>query len=204
MTTPSAQPAMRREPPAPEPPAPSSDQSEAGLVARARSGSREAAERLAAASYEKLFACCCRITGDPDRAADLVQETYRKAWQSLGSFRGDSAFSTWLFRIAFTTHLKQLRRPRLVVALAPEQEAAAPDLGPSPEAEAARRQRSERLRSAVAALPDDLRFAISAHYWGDVPVREIALEEGITPVAVRKRMARAFRQIAAALKEPTR
>jgi len=195
---------MRREPPAPEPPAPSPDEGEAGLVARARSGSRAAAERLAAQSYEKLFACCCRITGDPDRAADLVQETYRKAWQSLASFRGDSAFSTWLFRIAFTTHLKQLRRPRLVVALAPEQEAAVPDPGPSPEAEAARRERSERLRRAVAALPDDLRFAISAHYWGDVPVREIALEEGITPVAVRKRMARAFRQIAAALKEPSR
>ena len=54
------------------------------------------------------------------------------------------------------------------------------------------------------AFPDELRFAISAHYWGDVPVREIALEEGITPVAVRKRMAKAFRQIAAALKEPSR
>jgi len=204
MTTPSAQPAMRREPPTPAPPVLSSDEGAAGLVARARSGSREAAERLAAESYAKLFAACCRMTGDPDRAADLVQETYRKAWQSLASFRGDSAFSTWLFRIAFTTHLKQLRRPRLVVALAPEQEAVAPDPGPSPEAEAARRERSERLRRAVAALPDDLRFAISAHYWGEVPVREIALEEGITPVAVRKRMARAFRQIAAALKEPSR
>jgi len=177
---------------------------EAGLVARARAGSREAAERLAAESYQKLFASCCKITGDPDRAADLVQETYRKAWQSLASFRGDSRFTTWLFRIAFTTHLKQLRRPRLVVALAPEQEAAAPDPGPSPEAEAARHERSEQLRHAVAQLPDELRFAISAHYWGDVPVREIALEEGITPVAVRKRMAKAFRQIAAALKEPSR
>jgi len=177
---------------------------ETELVERVRAGSREAAERLAAESYRKLFASCCKITGDPERAADLVQETYRKAWQSLGSFRGDSAFSTWLFRIAFTTHLKQLRRPRLVVDLPPEQEAAAPDPGPSPEAEAARRERSEQLRRAVAQLPDDLRFAISAHYWGDVPVREIALEEGITPVAVRKRMARAFRQIAAALKEPAR
>ncbi len=197
---------MRREPPAPEagPTAPAAEPGEAELVAQARAGAREAAERLAAESYAKLFAACCRMTGDPDRAADLVQETYRKAWQSLGSFRGDSAFSTWLFRIAFTTHLKQLRRPRLVVALSPEQEAAAPDPGPSPEAEAARRERSERLRSAVAALPDDLRFAIAAHYFCDVPVREIALEEGITPVAVRKRMARAFRQIAAALKEPSR
>jgi len=194
---------MRREPPG-RPEAGPLPADEAGLVERARAGSREAAERLAAESYAMLFASCCRMTGDPERAADLVQETYRKAWQALPRFRGESRFSTWLFRIAFTTHLKQLRRPRLVVALAPEQEAAAPDPGPSPEAEAARRERSDQLRRAVAQLPDDLRFAISAHYWGDVPVREIALEEGITPVAVRKRMARAFRQIAAALKEPTR
>lgn len=192
---------MRSDPEEPKPPLPDD---EAGLVAAARAGNREAAERLAEATYQRLWAGCLKMTGDGDAAADLVQETYRKAWQSLGSFRGDAQFSTWLFRIAFTTHLKQLRRPRLVVALSPEQEAAAPDPGPSPEAEAARRERSERLRSAVAALPDDLRFAIAAHYFCDVPVREIALEEGITPVAVRKRMARAFRQIAAALKEPSR
>jgi RNA polymerase sigma-70 factor (ECF subfamily) len=186
---------MRREPPGGSEAGPL-PADEAGLVERARAGSREAAERLAAES--------CRMTGDPERAADLVQETYRKAWQALARFRGESRFSTWLFRIAFTTHLKQLRRPRLVVALEPEQEAAAPDPGPSPEAEAARRERSEHLRRAVAALPDDLRFAVSAHYWGEVPVREIALEEGITPVAVRKRMARAFRQLAAHLQETPR
>ena len=54
---------------------------------------------------------------------------------------------------------------------------------------------------AVTALPEELRFAITAHYWGEVPVREVALEEGITPVAVRKRMARAFRRLAVEMKE---
>jgi RNA polymerase sigma-70 factor, ECF subfamily len=198
MTTPSAQIAMRREPPA-TPPGQSEPDAEAGLVHRARNGSREAAERLATESYSQLFASCCRMTGDPDRAADLVQETYRKAWQSLASFRGDSRFSTWLFRIAFTTHLKQLRRPRLVLPIEPEREAAIPDPGPSPEADAARRERGEQLRRAVATLPDELRFPISAHYWADTPVREIAAVVGITPVAIRKRMAKAFRLIAAQL-----
>ena len=177
---------------------------EAGLVAAARAGRRDAAEELATRSYEKLYAGCCKITGDPERAADLVQETFRKAWQALPAFRGASRFDTWLYRIAFTTHLKQLRRPRLVVPLEPEREALTADTAPGPEAEAATRERDERLRHAVAALPDDLRFAISAHYWGEIPVREIALEEGISPVGVRKRLARAFRQIAAHLQENPR
>jgi len=189
---------MRSEPEEPKPPLPDD---EAGLVAAARAGDREAAERLAEATYQRLWAGCLKMTGDGDAAADLVQETYRKAWQSLGSFRGDAQLSTWLFRIAFTTHLKKLRRPRLVLPLDPERELDPPDPAPSPEADAATSERSQRLRRAVAALPEELRFAITAHYWGEVPVREVALEEGITPVAVRKRMARAFRRLAVEMKE---
>jgi len=197
--------AMRTEPEPPDsPPGAALPEEEAALVAAARAGRRDAAERLAAESYEKLFAACCRMTGDPDAAADLVQETYRKAWRALPEFRGASRFSTWLFRIAFTTHLKNVRRPRLVLPIDPALEAAAADSGPGPELEAARRERNERLRRAVAALPDVLRFAVTAHYWGEMPVREIAVAEGITPVGVRKRLARAFRQIAGALEERTR
>jgi RNA polymerase sigma-70 factor (ECF subfamily) len=174
------------------------------LVRRARDGDRAAADRLATESYQKLFASCCRMTGNPETAADLVQESYRKAWQSLAGFRGDSRFSTWLFRIAFTTHLKQVRRPRLVVPMTPETEAGFADPEPSPEQEAARRQRGEQLRHAVALLPDELRFAVTAHYWAELPVAEIAAAEGLTPMGVRKRLARAFRQIAATLQEGSR
>jgi len=197
---------MRIEPEAPErPPDPAADaQEEAALLAAARAGRRDAAERLAAASYRKLFAACCRMTGDPEAAADLAQETYRKAWQALPGFRGGCRFSTWLFRIAFTTHLKQLRRPRRIVPLDPELGALAADPQPGPEAEAAGRERAARLRRAVAALPDDLRFAVTAHYWAETPVADLALVEGITPVGLRKRLARALRLLAAALEEDSR
>src|SRR5690606_39206344 len=82
---------MRSDPEAPRPPLPDDD---GGLVAAARAGNREAAERLAETTYSRLWAGCLRMTGDGDAAADLVQETYRKAWQSLASFRGDAQFST--------------------------------------------------------------------------------------------------------------
>jgi RNA polymerase sigma-70 factor (ECF subfamily) len=177
---------------------------EARLLAELRSGRPRAAERLAEATYAKLFAGCYRMTGGADEARDLVQETYRKAWRALPEFRGDARFSTWLFRIAWTTQAKKARRPRLAVPLEPERAANQPTREPSPEANAAQSERASRLRHAVATLPQDLRYPVVAHYWAELPVREIANSEGITPMAVRKRLARAFRLLAAALEENTR
>jgi len=184
------------------PPDPLDD--EARLLAELRAGRPRAAERLAEATYAKLWACCHRMTGDPDRAADLVQETYRRAWQALGTFRGDSRFSTWLFRIAWTTHLKLLRRPRLVVPLVPAAEATVADPAPDPESAATRDESAARLRGAVATLDEPLRFTVVARYWGELPVREIAAAEGITPMAVRKRLAKALNLLHARLEEASR
>jgi RNA polymerase sigma-70 factor (ECF subfamily) len=177
---------------------------EARLLAELRAGRPRAAEQLAEATYAKLYAGCYRMTGSAEEAADLVQETYRKAWRALPEFRGDARFSTWLFRIAWTTHAKALRRPRLAVPLEPERAASEPDRDPSPEANAALGERAARLRRAVATLPQDLRYPVVAHDWAELPVREIADSEGITPMGVRKRLARAFRLLAAALEEKTR
>ena len=64
---------------------------------------------------------------------------------------------------------------------------------PPPDETAARHESRERLRRAVLALPEELRSVVTAHYWGDVPVAEIAKQEGMTPPGVRKRLARAWR-----------
>jgi RNA polymerase sigma-70 factor (ECF subfamily) len=183
-------------------PAPLDD--EPRLLSELRSGRPRAAESLVEATYPKLYASCYRMTGSAEETADLVQETYRKAWRALPEFRGEARFSTWLFRIAWTTHVKTLRRPRLAAPLDSERAADEPNREPSPEANAARNERASRLRHAVATLPQDLRYSVVAHYWAELPVREIADSEGITPMAVRKRLSRAFRLLAAALEEKTR
>jgi RNA polymerase sigma-70 factor (ECF subfamily) len=177
---------------------------EARLLAELRAGRPQAAERLAEATYPGLYAACYRMTGRADETADLVQETYRKAWRALPEFRGDARFSTWLFRIAWTTHVKTLRRPRLMTPLEPDRDGSEPDREPSPETNAARNERASRLRRAVATLPPDLRYPIVAFYWAELPIREIAISEGITPIGIRKRLARAFRLLATALEENTR
>ncbi len=169
------------------------------LLEELKRGSREAAERLVEATYGKVYGSLCRMCGDPDQAADLTQETYRKAWQSLSGFREASQVSTWLYRIAYNTFLNSRRRPHRIVPMEPVIEATAVDPDPPPDETAARSESNARLRRAVLALPEELRFAVTAHYWGDLPVAEIARLEGLTPPGVRKRLARAFAAIQAAL-----
>lgn len=169
------------------------------LLEELKRGSRKAAEELVEATYAQVYGSLCRLTGNPDQAADLTQETYRKAWQSLASFREASQVSTWLYRIAYNTFLNSRRRPFRVVPMEPVVEATAVDPDPPPDVSAAESEERERLRRAVLALPEELRFAVTAHYWNEIPVAEIARLEGITPPGVRKRLARAFAAIQAAL-----
>ena len=173
----------------------------AALLAGLRRGDRQAAEALLEGSYRLVYAALHRLCGgDADLAADLTQETYRKAWQSLAGFDGRAEISTWLYRIAYNTFLNHLRRPR---PLLDDGTAAARlvDPEPTPDAEAAAAEAGDRLRRAVLSLPEDLRFTVSAHYWSDLPVSEIAALENITPVAVRKRLKRAFAALRLALEE---
>jgi RNA polymerase sigma factor (sigma-70 family) len=62
-------------------------------------------------------------------------------------------------------------------------------------------QTRERLRKAVLGLPEELRFTVAARYWAETPVAEIARAEGISEVAIRKRLKRAYRLLAVVLEE---
>jgi RNA polymerase sigma-70 factor (ECF subfamily) len=177
---------------------------EGRLLAALAAGDRGAAERLVERTYHGVFALLRRLSGDPDLAADLTQETYRKAWDALPGFDGRSRFSTWLFRIAYTTFLNHLRRPRRLVPLEEKHEAAVPDPAPAADEMVGRGMEGDRLRRAVLALPEDLRYTVTAIFWGDLPVKEIARQEGITTVGIRKRLKKALRLLALALEEDAR
>lgn len=183
-------------------------QAEAGeegrLLAALARGDRQAAERLVERTYRGVFALLRRLCGDSDLAADLTQDTYRKAWDALPGFDGRSQFSTWLFRIAYTTFLNHLRRPRRLVPLEEKHEAAVPDPADGADEVVERDLEGDRLRRAVLALPEDLRYTVTAVFWGELPVKEIARQEGITTVAIRKRLKKAFRLLALALEEDAR
>ena len=184
------------------------DRPEAGeesrLLAALAAGDRSAAERLVERTYRGVFSLLRRLSGDADLAADLTQETYRKAWAALPGFDRRAQFSTWLFRIAYTTFLNHLRRPRRLVPLEDKHEATIPDPAPGADEVVGRDMEGDRLRRAVLALPDELRYLVTAIFWGDLPVKELARQEGITPVGIRKRLRKALRLLALALEEDAR
>jgi len=181
---------------------PSPTGSEDRLLDALAEGSREAAERLVERSYRKIYAALHRMCGgDPELAADLTQETYRRAWAALGGFEGRSRFSTWLYRIAYTTYLNHIRRPRRLAPLDEEAAERVEDPRPDQETTVAGRHQSNRLRRAVLDLPEDLRFTVTARYWGELSVPEIARQEGITPVAIRRRLKRAYALLELSLDE---
>lgn len=184
------------------PPAPGRRDRE--LLAAYRRGDRSAAERLVDRTYEAVFASLVRLCGDRELAADLAQETYRKAWQSLDSFEGRSKVSTWLYRIAYTTFLNQVRGGGRTVALDEQAAVAIADPRPSSEERLSALREREATRLAVLGLPRELRYVIAARYWGDLPVREIARDVGVTPVAIRKRIKKALGLMARALEEVER
>lgn len=175
------------------------------LLRAAAGGDREAAERLVEGTYRAVYGALHRLAGgDPDLAADLTQEAYRKAWSALPGFEGRARFSTWLYRIAYTTFVSHARRPRRLLPLDEEQAERVDDPSPGPEESASDRRDAAHLRRAVLDLPDDLRFTVTARYWRNLPVREIARLEGVTGVAIRKRLARAERLLADRLgKDPS-
>jgi len=83
---------------------------ESQLVLRSQNGDQVAYETLYRANIGKVYALCLRLCGQKELAEDLAQESFIRAWQKLGSFRGDSKFSSWLFRLTSNVVMGHLRK----------------------------------------------------------------------------------------------
>ena len=89
---------------------PFDDAEEIALVERAQNNDYRAYELLYQQHFGRVFALCRRLCNDRDMAEDLTQEAFVLAWRKLSSFRGDSAFGSWLYRITTNTVLSYMRK----------------------------------------------------------------------------------------------
>ena len=132
----------------------------AAVVREAQSGSVAAFERLYREHSGRVYALCLRLSGDPVEAEELTQDVFVRAWRKLESFRGESAFSTWLHRLAVNEVLgkrrSEGRRGARVIF--------ADDLTMFESREGSARE-GERLdlEAAMATLPDATRTVFVMH-----------------------------------------
>ena len=166
------------------------------LVGRAREGDRAAFERLYRDSVGRVYALCLRMSGDAARAEELTQDVFVKAWRKLGSFRGDSAFSSWLHRIAVNVvyqegRTEKRRRARII----PAEEAAAVDAPGVPVSPGARVD----LERAIGGLPPGARSAFVLHDIEGYTHKEIAEMVGSAEGTVKAQLHRARKLLREAL-----
>ena len=170
------------------------------LVLRAQRGDKRAFELLVAKYQRKLGRLLSRLVRDPAEVEDVTQEAFIKAYRALPSFRGDSAFYTWLYKIAVNTaknHLVAMgRRPPAGDIDADDAEFLAAGAermhdSATPERELMRQEIEQSVFSTVQALPEELRTAITLREVDGLSYDEIAEAMGCPIGTVRSRIFRA-------------
>ena len=171
------------------------------LVRRAREGDQSAFEQLVTDNEKRIYDLCRRLTGDPEDAADLAQEAFLNAWRGLGRFQGESAFSTWLYRLASNACIDFLRKEKrrgrlasLTLSLDDEEEgrqAELPDLRYAPEEELARSEDRRALAQALESISPEHRQVLVMREIHGLSYAQIAQVLGLEEGTVKSRIARA-------------
>ena len=167
------------------------------LVTAARDGDLSAVDALVRATYADTYTLALRLTGNEDDARDVVQEAYLRAYRSLGGFRGDSQFTTWLYRITANCAATALHKRRRTRTDPLPDDAQIVDLrvDRDPEWRAAADDQRATVAAALSRLPTRLRQVIVLRDIYDLPHSAIAAELGISEAAAKVRLHRARRRL---------
>lgn len=144
------------------------DDSERSLIQRAQGGDEQAFATLFQLHKKRVYSVCLMMTKDVAEAEDLTQEAFLQVFRSVGSFRCDSAFSTWLYRIAVNTVLMKLRRRKappilsLDEPVSPESPSLRRDIGKADPRLSGAVDRIA-LRRAMQELPEGCRKIFALH-----------------------------------------
>ncbi len=170
--------------------------SETDLVREAQAGSADAFERLYRKHGRQVYAVCLRMVSDPDRAEELMQDAFVRAWSAIGSFQHRSAFGTWLHRLAINVVLSDMRAEKRRSSrelLSGELDEFEREVG------GAMPETRVDLERAIAALPSGAKEVLILHDIEGYRYREIAKLVGVAEGTVKSQLSRARRLVREAL-----
>jgi len=167
------------------------------LVGRAQSGDARAFELLYREHSPRVYALCLRLSGGTQaEATELMQDVFIRAWRGLGNFRGESAFSSWLHRLAVNAMLESARsEKRRTARVLPMEDPGTLGVAATSESPGLRVD----LERAIAALPEGARMAFVLHEIEGYQHDEIAAQLGVATGTVKAQLHRARKLLIKAL-----
>jgi RNA polymerase sigma-70 factor (ECF subfamily) len=170
------------------------------LVTAAVAGDRAAFDVLVRRHQRTVYGVCYRFAGDHADASDLAQDAFVRAYRGLAGFKGDAAFSTWLYRIAVNVCLT--RAAAKTPALDPIEPLDLPDLhGDRPDDPLRRAQDAARVKAAIARLPEKQRLTVILRVYHELPHEVIARTLGSTVGTVKANFFHALQNLRKLLAE---
>ncbi len=167
----------------------------------ARQGDQDAFEQLVRAYEKRVFALTLRMCGNPEDAAEAAQEAFLAVWQGLKFFRGESSFSTWLYRLASNACVDLLRREgRYRAAAGPslddeELRLETADPAPTPQEAAERAELRRQIENGLRALPAEYRQVLSLREMHQLSYEEIGQTLSLDPGTVKSRISRGRKRL---------
>ncbi len=178
--------------------------SEQELIRSAQEGNALAFEQLIAEHQKRIFSIAYRIAGNTEDASDMAQEVLIKIFRNLKNFRGDSKFSTWLYRVATTTCLDEQKKQRRHTAFSLDETidtedgniATDPvDTGPTPEESLERKMMHQAIHQAIGKLKKEHQKVILLREVQGLSYEEIATILHCSEGTVKSRINRAREQL---------
>jgi RNA polymerase sigma factor (sigma-70 family) len=145
------------------------------LIEDFNNGNEQAFNILVLRYKEKIYWIVRRMVVDHDEADDITQNVFIKAYQSLKSFKGDSSFYTWIYRIAVNLSLNEIRRKKIRRTFTIDEEihqVQSHDAHPLEQLE--QQERTQQIREAIERLPDKQKKVFLLRYYEELPYEEIA------------------------------
>ena len=164
------------------------ERSDEKLIAKAIKGNKAAWMELLKRYESQIYNYALRMVGDRDDALDLLQDIFIAVFRNLSSFRGESKFKTWLFRIAHYRCIEYYRRKKPWQALDDEPEQVAEEKDSCPQSELMQSQQAENLVRSLQILPVNQRLVVEMKFFQQFTFDEIATQLGVSSNTVKSRL----------------